>query len=326
MQDYTEIDMNDLMQQMNEAVATGFPDEQPKEDFTKGADDLTLSNDLTGDVLSSEDLFNMMQDEYTDDDHDEPTTKEPTDYNDSLKLDADTYYTIGDAEYATEEIETAVKSLDAFKNFEAQKEAFRSNMQEVCNYLDTNEFISNSEFEQSIHYWQEQMDSAKGREEWQLAKHNKDRAEARSSSAKAEFAKMRERVEAGKKEQEALEAQQVVNELVYRHGWNNDDFGDAVKYINDNGVKIDPKQASASLLMTIRKAAAYDKSRSNKEIDLDRKVKSLVGSPVSSKNLDQVMNRADESTKRRIESKLDLNYDRGMSAQDRLDIFANLKD
>lgn len=215
-------------------------------------------------------------------------------------LDPDYYYEIAGKQLAVDEIENAVKALEATTQFDEQREKFRSGMSELQNFIERSEFIRMGEFDASIAHWSEQMDNAKGRGEWELAKQNWQVAQSRKQAAEVEFEKYKQRIEAGRAEQEALEATQVVNELAYRHGWNQQDYQEVVEYLNENKINVKPQQLSAQLMIALKKAAAFDNGRKSKEIDLDKKVKSLVGRPVSSSDIDEVTKRDTRKQKAKI--------------------------
>lgn len=311
---FNEIDTADLSTLLNEGAAEKAAyDDAIKDMFTGGFSDEDFGTEqdrngkvkddwkpeLKDDMGEEIDFNSIMDDDPIDsvelDDEDKPAKE----FGDSENLDDEAYYSIDGNEYAVDEIKTAVKAMDSIKQFDTIREHFRTGMQTLASKFEEAEFIRKGELDQSIEHWKGQMDNAKTSEQWQQAKYNFDLANSRKASLASEFESYQREMQAGKQRQEEMEAQQIVNELVYKHNWNNEDFGTAAKYIQDNGINIKPEQASANLMMTIRKAAMFDERRTNKEAEISRKVKPLVNKPVSSSNIDTYASKQDDTRKRK---------------------------
>lgn len=302
MTDVVEMDMSELTSLMfadealeearNPEVNGNTTDDWKPELKNEMGDEIDF-NELVDDPIDSIEL-----------DEDEETDNDSRSLGDASQLEDDVYYAIDEREYAVDEIKTAVRSLDEVKNWTTEKEKFRNGMSTLSEYMDRSEFMGGKMLQETIDFWTDKMKSAKTNQEWEQAKYNKELNEARVASANAEYEKHKRELAQGKELQAQLEAQQIVNELMYAHGWKQEDFNQAVGYIQSNGIQIKPEQASAGLMMAIRKASMFDEKRKAKESELrsGSKVKPLVGSPVNSSNIDTITNQADTRARKAMKA------------------------
>lgn len=328
-----EITVDELFTQMEGNFLTpdfNFADEDPIAKPAEKSEDLMipLTKEDDDGLFSTEEMsledFNQMlfdeEEELVDEAHD-LVEKDVNVFDD----DEESYYAIDDKEYAAGEIKAAVRAMDKIKEFDTMKEHFREGMSKLADEFSRAEFIRMGEYDSSIEHWTKQANEAKTNQEWQQAKYNLDLAISRKENAKAGFEKYNRELQLGREEQERLESQHIVNELIYSHNWQLQDFADINQYINENGIQIKPNQASAKLLMTIKKAAAYDNQRKSKENELrsKAKVKPLTASPVNASNIDTIASRQNDSAKRKLQKKLEAGV---LSDSDRFDLFNNLVD
>ncbi|HBT3802609.1 TPA: hypothetical protein MBI04_003561 [Klebsiella pneumoniae] len=310
-----EITVDALYSQMEGNFLTpdfAFADEEPIDNKTDSVEDLTVPYSHEDDdgintsgEMSLDDFNKMMEEDDQDDYEDDASDLVEKDVN-TFDDDEESYYVIDDKEYAAGEIKTAVKAMDDIKNFNAMKEHFREGMSKLADEFSRAEFIRMGEYDASIEHWTKQANEAKTNQEWQQAKYNLDLAVSRREAAKAGFEKYNRELQMGREEQERLENQQIINELIYSHNWQIDDFAEFNKYVNENGIQIKTGQASAGLLIALKKAALYDNQRKSKENELRQKakVKPFTASPVNASNIDTIASRNTDGAKRKLEKRL----------------------
>ncbi len=323
-----EIVMDDLITQMEGNFLTpdfSFADEEPVVKSVEKDEDLTVPLDGgDGDVseMSLEDFTKMMFDEEDEiiDEAADLIEKDVIPFDDG----EESFYDIDGIEYASGDIKAAVKAREAMKSFDAQVNHYREGMSKLADEFARSEFMNNSVLDEAVEHWYSKMNESKTTEEFKYNQHNYQSAVDRREAGKARFEKFNRELQAGREEQQRIEAQHIVNELLYSHSWAMDDFAEVNRFIEENGIDIKPAQASAKLLIALKKAALYDNQRKTKESELRQKakVKPLTNSPVNASNLDTIASKQDNSSRRKAEKKLAA----GMADYRDLDFFNNLSD
>lgn len=326
-----EITVDELFNQMGDAFigdnGYAFADEEPVKAPVDVVEDLPVSfsdDDLNMDEMSLEDFNKML---YDDEEEliDEATDLIEKDVNTFDDDDEETYWLIDGKELAQGEVKAAVRAMDKIKEFDTMKEHFREGMNRLADEFARSEYMNNSVLDEAVDHWYKKMTDSKTNEEFKYNQSNYQSALDRRESGKAKFEKFNRELQAGREEQDRLNSQHVVNELIYSNNWQMSDFAEVNQYINENGIQIKPNQASAKLLMTIKKAAAFDNQRKSKESELrsKAKVKPLTASPVNASNIDTIASKENNNKKRKLEKKLAAGI---MTDEDRFDLFSNLTD
>lgn len=310
-----EITVDALYSQMEGNFLTpdfAFADEEPIDNKTDSVEDLTVPYSHEDDdgintsgEMSLDDFNKMMEEDDQDDYEDDASDLVEKDVN-TFDDDEESYYAIDDKEYAAGEIKAAVKAMDDIKNFNAMKEHFREGMSKLADEFARSEFMNNSVLDEAVDHWYKKMNDSKTAEEFKYNQSNYQLALDRRESGKAKFEKFNRELQAGREEQDRLNSQHIVNELIYSNNWQMSDFAEVNQYINENGIDIKPNQASAKLLITIKKAAAFDNQRKSKENELRQKakVKPFTASPVNASNIDTIASRNTDGAKRKLEKRL----------------------
>ncbi|QQJ35669.1 hypothetical protein HFQ39_17170 [Salmonella enterica subsp. enterica serovar Krefeld] len=227
-------------------------------------DDLKLYDDL-GDEINLSDIMEDDDDDYSENDV-SPLT-------DASSLDDDAVYSIDGENYEVGQIEKAITAYKDISMFQDQVSQHMSNLEEAEQEFNKLQALSYGQIDVTLDYWQQIAESPKtNNDDYRRAMNEIRACEAQKREIEQQYAKSREVMNAKKAEAERLKGATIRNELVHSHGWNIDDFQAATDYIRSNGINLKGEAVSTSLLLALRKAAAFDAKRLEVQVDSEEKV------------------------------------------------------
>lgn len=276
-------------------------------------DDLKLYDDL-GDEINLSDIMEDDDDDYSEDDV-SPLT-------DAESLDDDAIYSIDGENYEVGQIEKAITAYKDISMFQDQVSQHMANLEEAEQEFNKLQALSYGQIDVTLDYWQQIAESPKtNNDDYRRAMNEIRACEAQKREIEQQYAKSREVMNAKKEEAERLKGATIRNELVHSHGWNTDDFQAATDYILNNGINLKGEAVSTSLLLALRKAAAFDAKRLEVQVDSEEKVVKALRSKSPSKPSVAPQNTAgNDQAKRKAKAKAE----RGELSQS--DMFRFLED
>lgn len=276
-------------------------------------DDLKLYDDL-GDEINLSDIMEDDDDDYSEDDV-SPLT-------DASSLDDDAIYSIDGENYEVGQIEKAITAYKDISMFQDQVSQHMANLEEAEQEFNKLQALSYGQIDVTIEYYQNIIDNPSTNDtDYRIATREKRNCEAQKREIEQQYAKSREVMNAKKAEAERLKGATIRNELVHSHGWNTDDFQAATDYIRSNGINLKGEAVSTSLLLALRKAAAFDAKRLEVQVDSEEKVVKALRSKSPSKSSVAPQNTAgSDQAKRKAKAKAE----RGELSQS--DMFRFLED
>ncbi|EPB0644637.1 hypothetical protein ACRRRY_000173 [Salmonella enterica subsp. enterica] len=276
-------------------------------------DDLKLYDDL-GDEINLSDIMEDDDDDYSEDDV-SPLT-------DAESLDDDAIYSIDGENYEVGQIEKAITAYKDISMFQDQVSQHMANLEEAEQEFNKLQALSYGQIDVTLDYWQQIAESPKtNNDDYRRAMNEIRACEAQKREIEQQYAKSREVMNAKKAEAERLKGATIRNELVHSHGWNTDDFQAATDYIRSNGINLKGEAVSTSLLLALRKAAAFDAKRLEVQVDSEEKVVKALRSKSPSKPSVAPQNTAgNDQAKRKAKAKAE----RGELSQS--DMFRFLED
>ncbi|EIZ8936135.1 hypothetical protein MQ524_000454 [Salmonella enterica] len=237
-------------------------------------DDLKLYDDL-GDEINLSDIMEE-DDDYSEDDV-SPLT-------DASSLDDDAVYSIDGENYEVGQIEKAITAYKDISIFQDQVSQHMANLEEAEQEFNKLQALAYGQIDVTLDYWQQIAESPKtNNDDYRRAMNEIRACEAQKREIEQQYAKSREVMNAKKAEAERLKGATIRNELVHSHGWNTDDFQAATDYIRSNGINLKGEAVSTSLLLALRKAAAFDTKRLEVQVDSEEKVVKALRSKSPSK-------------------------------------------
>lgn len=259
-------------------------------------DDLKLYDDL-GDEINLSDIMEDDNDDYSEDDV-SPLT-------DASSLDDDAIYSIDGENYEVSHIEKAITAYKDISMFQDQVSQHMANLEEAEQEFNKLQALSYGQIDVTLDYWQQIAESPKtNNDDYRRAMNEIRACEAQKREIEQQYAKSREVMNAKKAEAERLKGATIRNELVHSHGWNTDDFQAATDYIRSNGINLKGEAVSTSLLLALRKAAAFDAKRLEVQVDSEEKVVKALRSKSPSKPSVAPQNTAgNDQAKRKAEAK-----------------------
>ncbi|EAB5406264.1 hypothetical protein DS339_09090 [Salmonella enterica subsp. enterica] len=259
-------------------------------------DDLKLYDDL-GDEINLSDIMEDDNDDYSEDDV-SPLT-------DAESLDDDAIYSIDGENYEVGQIEKAITAYKDISMFQDQVSQHMANLEEAEQEFNKLQALSYGQIDVTLDYWQQIAESPKtNNDDYRRAMNEIRACEAQKREIEQQYAKSREVMNAKKAEAERLKGATIRNELVHSHGWNTDDFQAATDYIRSNGINLKGEAVSTSLLLALRKAAAFDAKRLEVQVDSEEKVVKALHSKSPSKPSVAPQNTAgNDQAKRKAEAK-----------------------
>ncbi|ECA6118443.1 hypothetical protein EM825_00035 [Salmonella enterica subsp. enterica serovar Redlands] len=259
-------------------------------------DDLKLYDDL-GDEINLSDIMEDDDDDYSEDDV-SPLT-------DAESLDDDAIYSIDGENYEVGQIEKAITAYKDISMFQDQVSQHMANLEEAEQEFNKLQALSYGQIDVTLDYWQQIAESPKtNNDDYRRAMNEIRACEAQKREIEQQYAKSREVMNAKKAEAERLKGATIRNELVHSHGWNTDDFQAATDYIRSNGINLKGEAVSTSLLLALRKAAAFDAKRLEVQVDSEEKVVKALRSKSPSKPSVAPQNTAgNDQAKRKAEAK-----------------------
>lgn len=259
-------------------------------------DDLKLYDDL-GDEINLSDIMEDDNDDYSEDDV-SPLT-------DAESLDDDAIYSIDGENYEVGQIEKAITAYKDISMFQDQVSQHMANLEEAEQEFNKLQALSYGQIDVTLDYWQQIAESPKtNNDDYRRAMNEIRACEAQKREIEQQYAKSREVMNAKKAEAERLKGATIRNELVHSHGWNTDDFQAATDYIRSNGINLKGEAVSTSLLLALRKAAAFDAKRLEVQVDSEEKVVKALRSKSPSKPSVAPQNTAgNDQAKRKAEAK-----------------------
>lgn len=238
-------------------------------------DDLKLYDDL-GDEINLSDIMEDDDDDYSEDDV-SPLT-------DAESLDDDAIYSIDGENYEVGQIEKAITAYKDISMFQDQVSQHMANLEEAEQEFNKLQALAYGQIDVTLDYWQQIAESPKtNNDDYRRAMNEIRTCEAQKREIEQQYAKSREVMNAKKAEAERLKGATIRNELVHSHGWNTDDFQAATDYIRSNGINLKGEAVSTSLLLALRKAAAFDAKRLEVQVDSEEKVVKALRSKSPSK-------------------------------------------
>ncbi|ECI7593669.1 hypothetical protein E0663_17220 [Salmonella enterica subsp. enterica] len=238
-------------------------------------DDLKLYDDL-GDEINLSDIMEDDDDDYSEDDV-SPLT-------DASSLDDDAVYSIDGENYEVGQIEKAITAYKDISMFQDQVSQHMANLEEAEQEFNKLQALAYGQIDVTLDYWQQIAESPKtNNDDYRRAMNEIRACEAQKREIEQQYAKSREVMNAKKAEAERLKGATIRNELVHSHGWNTDDFQAATDYIRSNGINLKGEAVSTSLLLALRKAAAFDAKRLEVQVDSEEKVVKALRSKSPSK-------------------------------------------
>ncbi|MDO3814244.1 hypothetical protein PL222_00840 [Salmonella enterica] len=238
-------------------------------------DDLKLYDDL-GDEINLSDIMEDDDDDYSEDDV-SPLT-------DASSLDDDAVYSIDGENYEVGQIEKAITAYKDISMFQDQVSQHMANLEEAEQEFNKLQALAYGQIDVTLEYWQQVAESPKtNNDDYRRAMNEIRACEAQKREIEQQYAKSREVMNAKKAEAERLKGATIRNELVHSHGWNTDDFQAATDYIRSNGINLKGEAVSTSLLLALRKAAAFDAKRLEVQVDSEEKVVKALRSKSPSK-------------------------------------------
>lgn len=276
-------------------------------------DDLKLYDDL-GDEINLSDIMEDDDDDYSEDDV-SPLT-------DASSLDDDAVYSIDGENYEVGQIEKAITAYKDISMFQDQVSQHMANLEEAEQEFNKLQALAYGQIDVTLDYWQQIAESPKtNNDDYRRAMNEIRTCEAQKREIEQQYAKSREVMNAKKAEAERLKGATIRNELVHSHGWNTDDFQAATDYIRSNGINLKGEAVSTSLLLALRKAAAFDAKRLEVQVDSEEKVVKALRSKSPSKPSVAPQNTAgNDQAKRKAKAKAE----RGELSQS--DMFRFLED
>ncbi|EBU8552192.1 hypothetical protein DLC15_06385 [Salmonella enterica subsp. enterica serovar Telelkebir] len=259
-------------------------------------DDLKLYDDL-GDEIN---LSDIMEDDDDDDSEDDVSP-----LTDAESLDDDAVYSIDGENYEVGQIEKAITAYKDISMFQDQVSQHMANLEEAEQEFNKLQALSYGQIDVTLDYWQQIAESPKtNNDDYRRAMNEIRVCEAQKREIEQQYAKSREVMNAKKAEAERLKGATIRNELVHSHGWNTDDFQAATDYIRSNGINLKGEAVSTSLLLALRKAAAFDAKRLEVQVDSEEKVVKALRSKSPSKPSVAPQNTAgNDQAKRKAEAK-----------------------
>ncbi|HHT7950658.1 TPA: hypothetical protein ACT2JH_000188 [Salmonella enterica] len=287
--------------------------EKLEKDQNISDDDLRLYDDL-GDEIN---LSDIMEDD--DDDYSEGDVSPLTD---ASSLDDDAIYSIDGENYEVSHIEKAITAYKDISMFQDQVSQHMANLEEAEEEFNKLQSLAYGQIDVTLDYWQQVADSPKtNNDDYRRAMNEIRACEAQKREIEQQYAKSREVMNAKKAEAERLKGATIRNELVHSHGWNTGDFQAATDYIRSNGINLKGEAVSTSLLLALRKAAAFDAKRLEVQVDSEEKVVKALRSKSPSKPSVAPQNTAgNDQAKRKAKAKAE----RGELSQS--DMFRFLED
>ncbi|EJL3592487.1 hypothetical protein NMG37_000154 [Salmonella enterica] len=287
--------------------------EKLEKDQNIADDDLKLYDDL-GDEINLSDIMEDDDDDYSEDDV-SPLT-------DASSLDDDAVYSIDGENYEVGQIEKAITAYKDISMFQDQVSQHMANLEEAEQEFNKLQALSYGQIDVTLDYWQQIAESPKtNNDDYRRAMNEIRACEAQKREIEQQYAKSREVMNAKKAEAERLKGATIRNELVHSHGWNTDDFQAATDYIRSNGINLKGEAVSTSLLLALRKAAAFDAKRLEVQVDSEEKVVKALRSKSPSKPSVAPQNTAgNDQAKRKAKAKAE----RGELSQS--DMFRFLED
>ncbi|ENE6634933.1 hypothetical protein ABNR98_000159 [Salmonella enterica] len=276
-------------------------------------DDLKLYDDL-GDEINLSDIMEDDDDDYSEDDV-SPLT-------DASSLDDDAIYSIDGENYEVGQIEKAITAYKDISMFQDQVSEHMANLEEAEQEFNKLQALAYGQIDVTLDYWQQIAESPKtNNDDYRRAMNEIRACEAQKREIEQQYTKSREVMNAKKQEAERLKGATIRNELVHSHGWNTDDFQAATDYIRSNGINLKGEAVSTSLLLALRKAAAFDAKRLEVQVDSEEKVVKALRSKSPSKPSVAPQNTAgNDQAKRKAKAKAE----RGELSQS--DMFRFLED
>ncbi|EDP9631362.1 hypothetical protein AFK16_000944 [Salmonella enterica subsp. enterica] len=249
--------------------------EKLEKDQNISDDDLKLYDDL-GDEINLSDIMEDDDDDYSEDDV-SPLT-------DASSLDDDAVYSIDGENYEVGQIEKAITAYKDISMFQDQVSQHMANLEEAEQEFNKLQSLAYGQIDATIEYYQKIIDNPSTNDtDYRIATREKRNCEAQKREIEQQYAKSREVMNTKKQEAERLKGATIRNELVHSHGWNTDDFQAATDYIRSNGINLKGEAVSTSLLLALRKAAAFDAKRLEVQVDSEEKVVKALRSKSPSK-------------------------------------------
>lgn len=281
-----EISTDEIWNAINSEGSASFSDDVKPNKADGGvvydADDLSLPDFYNDDgELVTPDFDQIVDEEWDVNEDVSDLNKDWNEEDNAASLDA-SFYNIGEERVERETIERAYRAYSDFNARSAQLEEHIVELQETQRGLDEFHDIAVLQIDEDIAAYTNALESGRLNpsqfQEYSIAvkqlKQNKNVIQNK-------YNENLQRIEADKVRAEKLAFKDTVITLKHQKGWTNDDFNDVVKFVNDNGIKVNLRDMTPSLFIALQKSIRYDRSQSQSKEKLETKVqKAVAGKPV----------------------------------------------